>query len=182
MAWTAPMTAVANTSFTAAQFNTHVRDNLLETSPGKASAGVSNGSIPVKSGTNQITFRTPFTNTVLTSQSTSSGSYTNLSTTGPAVTVTTGTAAIVFVSASLINNSDNSSYVGYQISGATSLSPDGDERALRYGSATSNRESQFSYVYMHTTLTAGSNTFTCKYRTNGGTATFRNRTITVLPL
>lgn len=34
MAWTTPMTAVANEVFTAAQYNTYVRDNLLETAPG----------------------------------------------------------------------------------------------------------------------------------------------------
>jgi hypothetical protein len=32
------MTAVTNATFTAAQFNTHVRDNLLETAPAKATA------------------------------------------------------------------------------------------------------------------------------------------------
>lgn len=36
MAWTTPMTAVANEVFTAAQYNTYVRDNLLETVPAKA--------------------------------------------------------------------------------------------------------------------------------------------------
>lgn len=40
MAWTAPMTASANGTLTAAQFNTHVRDNLLETETAKATAAV----------------------------------------------------------------------------------------------------------------------------------------------
>jgi hypothetical protein len=38
MAWTAPGTAVGNTLLTAAFWNTHVRDNLLETAPAKATA------------------------------------------------------------------------------------------------------------------------------------------------
>lgn len=36
MAWTAPGTAVGNTLLTAAFWNTHVRDNMLETAPAKA--------------------------------------------------------------------------------------------------------------------------------------------------
>lgn len=36
MAWSTPITAVSGTILTAAQWNTHVRDNLLETMPAKA--------------------------------------------------------------------------------------------------------------------------------------------------
>ena len=54
MAWTAPMTAVANAVFTAAQFNTHVRDNLLETAPAKATT---TGGYFVATGTNTIVQR-----------------------------------------------------------------------------------------------------------------------------
>ncbi|GII42264.1 hypothetical protein [Planotetraspora phitsanulokensis] len=39
MAWSAPMTAVANSIFTTAAFNQYVRDNLLETAPAKATTG-----------------------------------------------------------------------------------------------------------------------------------------------
>ena len=37
MAWTAPMTAVSGSVLTAAQWNTNVRDNLLETAPANCS-------------------------------------------------------------------------------------------------------------------------------------------------
>lgn len=40
MAWTAPLTAALNGTLTAAQFNTHVRDNLLETEAAKATAAI----------------------------------------------------------------------------------------------------------------------------------------------
>lgn len=181
MAWTAPMTAVANTAFTAAQFNTHVRDNLLETAPGKATAGVSNGSLLAKSGTNAIAWRTPSQATVSTLQSTTSTSYTNLSTSGPAVTVTTGTRALVIISCSLQNNSTNSSYMSYAVSGATTVAAT-DAVAIRHrdGSGSSGEE-QMSRAYLHTSLTAGSNTFTAKYRVIGGTGSYQNRDITVIP-
>lgn len=181
MAWTAPMTAVANTAFTAAQFNTHVRDNLVETAPGKATAGVSNGSIVTKSGTNQIAFRTPSSAEIVTSQSTSSTGYTNLATTGPSVTVTTGSRALIIMSASLQNNSDNSSFVSVAITGATSDAA-ADDRALRHRDGTgSSGEEQMSHAYLFTSLTPGSNTFTAKYRVIGGTGTFRYRHLIVIP-
>lgn len=181
MAWTAPMTAVANTPFTAAQFNTHVRDNLLETAPAKATAGVTTGSYPVKTATNQIGFRQPSIVTVLTSQSTSNTSYSNLATTGPSATLTTGARALVAISCSLFNSGTNSSLMSVEVSGATSFSAT-DDHAIRHrdGTGTSGEE-QLSQVYMFTTLNPGSNTFTAKYRVIGGTGTYSNRHIVVLP-
>lgn len=181
MAWTAPMTAVANTAFTAAQFNTHVRDNLLETMPGKATAGFANGSFAVKSGTNQIAMRTPLVVSVDTQQSSSNTSYGNLSTVGPTITCTTGAGAICFWSASSLNSGSNSSLMSLQVSGATSFAAD-DNKALRHRDADSSGEEAFSMSYMYTTLNPGSNTFQCKYRVIGGTGTWQYRRLIVIPL
>lgn len=183
MAWTAPMTAVANTAFSAAQFNTHVRDNLLETAPGKATAGVANGSIPVKSATNQVTYRTPVIAAVATSQSTSSTSYVNLATSGPAVTVDTGANAIVLWHCSISNNSANSSYMSVAVSGATTIAAD-DDKGLRFREQGGDGSTvvHLGTNFMWTTLTPGSNTFTAKYRAFGGTATYFNRRLIVIPL
>lgn len=181
MAWTAPMTAVANTAFTAAQFNTHVRDNLLETSPAKATAGVTTGSHLVKSGTNQVAFRTSSSASVNTQQSTTSTSYTNLATNGPAVTVTTGTRALVIFNASITNSSTNSSFASVGVTGATSISAV-DDYAIRHRDGTgTGGEEQMGRAHFFTTLTAGSNTFTMKYRVIGGTGSFDNREIIVIP-
>ncbi|OII61222.1 hypothetical protein BJP40_06760 [Streptomyces sp. CC53] len=175
MAWTAPMTAVANTAFTAAQFNTHVRDNLLETAPAKATSG--GGRFFASSDTNTIVERRIHQAQVLTSQSTSSTSYTNLSTSGPTVTLTTGTHALVIVSAQFSNNtSDNSCFMSHEVSGATSISPN-DDRSLRL-QGTLNY--QGSHAFLWTTLNAGSNTFQAKYRVFSGTGTWLNRRITVM--
>jgi hypothetical protein len=178
MAWTAPMTAVANTAFTAAQFNTHVRDNLLETAPAKATGAVSNGSYFVKTATNSIVNRLAQTNGILTSQSRSSSSYGNLSTVGPAVTATTGTMALVLFACNVDNNSGNSSYMSVEVSGATSISAT-DDYAVRWLSSSANFSGGTHKLF--TTLTPGSNTFTAKYRVNGGTGTWDNRYVTVIP-
>ncbi len=54
MSWTAPMPAVAGAIFTAAQYNTFVRDNLNECAPAKASVV---GSYFTTSDDNQIAER-----------------------------------------------------------------------------------------------------------------------------
>lgn len=179
MVWTAPMTAVANTVFTAAQFNTHVRDNLNETAPAKATVA---GTLFVSDGVNSIAERVPSTAGVTTSESTTSAAYTDVATPGPAVTVTTGTRAIVAVT-SIVQNSSASqnSYASYAVSGASSIAAT-DDRAVIITAAAINQTLRGAAVYMETGLTAGSNTFTMKYRVTGGTGSFQNRRIVVIPL
>ena len=109
MAWTAPMTAVDNTIWTSSQWNTHVRDNLLETMAGKATTA---GRWFVSTGANAIAERVITQASVTTSQTTTSASFTDLATTGPAVTVTTGTKAIVFWGAAMSHSSANRSSIG----------------------------------------------------------------------
>ena len=80
MAWTAPRTAVAGATFSAAQFNANVRDNLNETAPAKATAA---SQLFVSTGPNAIAARVPSTARVDTAESTSSTSYVDLATPGP---------------------------------------------------------------------------------------------------
>lgn len=173
------MTAVANTVFTAAQFNTHVRDNLNETAPAKATTA---GTLFVAAGANSIAERVPSTAAVTTSETTGGTGYGALATPGPSVTVTTGTKAIVAV-ASLVQNSTigQNSYASYAVSGASAISAT-DDRAVLITAAAANQTLRASSVYMETALTAGSNTFTMQYRVTGGTGSFQNRRITVIPL
>ncbi len=126
--------------------------------------------------------REPTSALVATSETTASTSYTDLATAGPAVTVTTGTVALVIVSASLANDTAGRfAFMGYAVTGASSLGA-GDAIALSYESSAADDELQASWVSLRTDLTAGSNTFTAKYRAaTSGTATFKNRHITVLP-
>jgi phenylacetate-coenzyme A ligase PaaK-like adenylate-forming protein len=175
------MTATDNQTWTSAQWNTHVRDNLNETMPGKATAG--GGQWYITTGTNAIAARTISTATVATSQATTNTGYTDLTTVGPSVTVTTGTQALVFIAAHMQNNTaDQDASISYAVSGATTVAASDSWRAFVDGVAAANPE-RYGMVHFRTGLTAGSNTFTMKYRTGGATtATFQDRTIIVMAL
>lgn len=180
MAWTAPRTWVTSELVTAAIMNTHVRDNLLETAPAKVTAAAQ---LLVSTGPNAVAARQVDKATDLSNpETTASTSYTDTATAGPAVTVTTSTEAMLFFGAHMSNSSaGDECWVGYAISGATTLAASDSRAAM----ATSNAadDAYTSYITLNqTVLTAGSNTFTMKYRVTGGTGTFNHRRLTVIPL
>jgi hypothetical protein len=118
--------------------------------------------------------------TVTTQQSTTSATYTNLTTAGPAVTVTTSTKVLVIISAQLEAYGFESTYMSFEISGATTSAAT-DARSI-YSIGTSSDEMSLSAAQV-ITVTAGSNTFTAKYRCTGGSArSFENRHIFVMNL
>lgn len=180
MAWTSPMTAVANTALTAAQWNTHVRDNLLETAPGKASAA---GQTFVATAANAIAARVPTGATVITSQATTSTSYTDLTTVGPSVTVTTGTKAIVCMSTTLLNSGTSfGSFASYAVSGATTIAA-ADQWSLILDGTALNNPVRYGGIHFQESLNPGSNTFTMKYKADAtSSASFANRHLFVFPL
>jgi hypothetical protein len=177
MAWSAPMTAVSGSVFTASQFNQFVRDNLNETAPAKATTS---GAYFTVSNTNEITERIPQSGRTHLSQTTPTTSYTDLTTPGPEVTVDTGPFALVLVHGSLENSGAGSSRMAYEVSGASSIAP-ADNRGIGvFGTAGTGVVA--SGVALHTDLTPGTNTFTAKYRVASGTGTFLSRRIVVFPL
>lgn len=180
MAWTAPMTAVAGSVFTAAQFNANIRDNLAETAPAKATTP---GSYFTTSATNQITERVAATASVNASEQTTATTLSDLPTLGPLVTVTTGAQAFVVFTAEITNNTaSQAGRVGVDISGATTLAPDSN-KVLRQESSGTGEFQRASVAYLQTGLTPGANTFKMMYSTVGAsTATFNSRNITVLPM
>ena len=99
--------------------------------------------------------------------------------TGPAVTVTTGANAIVMCGGQLKPSAPATAtaYMGFAISGSTTLAAS-DTYAARtdYGWVSCQAIVQMG------SLTAGSNTFTAKYKSSTGTANFQHRWITVIPL
>jgi hypothetical protein len=117
--------------------------------------------------------------TVATAETTTSSSFTDLTTAGPAVTVTTGTTALVIVRASISTESaDRTANMGFAVSGATTI-------AASTTNCFSVRDVGSKSVIMASsviavTLTAGSNTFTAKYSSNGSNVEFANRNITVI--
>ena len=171
------MTFSSGAVLTAAQLNTHLRDNLNETAPAKASVA---GQIFAATGANAIAARLPSTATVATSQTTASTSYTDMATVGPAVTVNTGPMALVGVTSTSANNTSTSTYMGYDVSGATTIAAT-DARASVHDPGTVNKRLRFTAVTLQTGLTPGSNTFTSKYKVDGGTATYFARDIFVIP-
>lgn len=179
MAWSAPMTAVAGATFTAAQFNQFVRDNLNQTAPALATTA---SQLFVSTGANAIATRQPSTATVATSQSTATTTYVDLATAGPSVTVTTGTIAMVWFSAAQANaNADAQSNSSVAVSGASSVAANDAWRLMTDG-ITAGNFVRYGQFHCFTGLTAGSNTFTMKYRAGSGTSTFQSREILVLPL
>ena len=175
MAWTAPMTFTDGVPLTAAQLNTHLRDNLLETAPAKASTP---GSLFVTTGPNQISER-QFIH-ALGSQvvSTSSTSYENVEG-GPSITVETGTSALVWISAGVMNsNTVNQSLMSVAVSGATSIEAV-DQISIRLSG---DRWQNTANFHVFHDLQPGENTFTAQVRVSAGTGTFMQRRLTVLPL
>lgn len=179
MAWSAPMTAVAGATFTAAQFNQYVRDNLNATAVALATAV---SQVPVSTGANALAMRTPATASVATSQTTASTTYTDLTTPGPAITAITGTIAIVFIAAGMANNVSNSlTACSVAVSGASTLAASDAWAAYLDGNQASNF-SRVGVTHTFTGLTAGSNTFTMKYKVGSNTGSYQNREINVFPL
>lgn len=173
------MTAVAGATFSAAQFNQHVRDNLNETAPAKATAA---SQVPVSTGANAIAMRSPTSAAVAANETTTSTSYTDLATPGPVVTVTTGTIAIVWFAADIANNTSNSlAKCTVAVSGASTVAAS-DAWMLSLDGNAANNYSRPSMCHVFTGLTAGSNTFTMKYAVGSNTGSFRTRELNVFPL
>lgn len=176
MSWTAPMTAVAGSVFTAAQFNTFIRDNLLECPAAKA---LNPGAHFVTSATNQVTERVASGTAIFTTETTTSTAFTDLATVGPTITVTTGSNALICLSASIQNDGTGSVRMAYDVSGATTQAAADNRGIAHFGVA--NGGGVIGNPIWDPGLTPGINTFTAKYRVASGTGTFLSRRLAVIP-
>lgn len=122
---------------------------------------------------------TPQSAKVLPRETTTSTSYVALTTAGPAVSISTGTSALVTISANIDTSAVNYCYVSFAVSGATTLAAS-DSNAIYMGQFTANQLLSASSQFLITGLTSGVNTFTMQYKTTGGTAGFTIRSITVV--
>jgi hypothetical protein len=125
--------------------------------------------------------------TVTTSESTTSGTFTDLSTVGPAVTITTGSSAIVTITADLGQNSGSGhvTIAGVAVSGATTIAATSNAVIQANGDLIDDPNTgTYSSTFKISGLTPGSNTFTMKYRSSAGGATsiYENRHITVFAI
>jgi len=121
---------------------------------------------------------------VATGESTTSSSYVDLTTTTDTVTITIGANGLALVSivGALQSNAGGSmSFMGFAISGATTLAAS-DEYAIWNQSYDLNRSIKVGATFLMTGLTPGSTTFKAKYRADSNQATISERHISVVPL
>lgn len=122
---------------------------------------------------------------ISTNQTSSSTSYTDLSTAGPAVTVTVPASGsvIILMNTHIANSvSSNTSLMSLALSGANTVSAADDSRYTIIMQAAGNGYQTRSLVYLVEGLTPGSTTFTAKYRVSAGVGTWRHRQLTVIPI
>ncbi len=178
MAWTTPITAAANSTFTAAQWNAGVRDNLALEGPG---ISTSNGRLIVSNGANVIAEREIQQQVQLAVGTTTSTSYTATLTgggTSPFISITTGVGALVFMSSALSTTTSNSILVSVSVNAATPV----DARAIIQESIAASRDDRYGVTQSLLNLTGGTNTFEMQYKVTGGTGTFQKRVLIVMAL
>lgn len=122
---------------------------------------------------------TPATATTTGAETTSSGTYGNLSggATGPAVSLTTATILLLTLAFYFQNSgANNLNYMSAAISGATTTASADAHAVFGQGAGTGAPIWRTS-APARLTVTAGVNTATSQYKTNGGTLTSGNRVI-----
>lgn len=176
------MTAASGAVFTAAQYNIHVRDNMLELGVAKATTI---GESFAGSGANSVSARVATASTNVTAfEATASTTWVDLTTVGPSVTVDTGTKALVIYNVALGSNTTNAgTHCAFEVSGATTISASTIESS--YGTIFTDGTVNSNYSRLGKAqvlaLTPGSNTFKMKYRVSSGTGSFFRRQIIVIP-
>jgi hypothetical protein len=181
MGWTTPLTAVASTALTAAQWNASVRDNLLMTAPAQATTA---GAIFAATGTNAIGQRIPGTFSVAGGETTTSATYTGTlsggaGSAGPGFPITTGVKALVaFHCRQSTSVSTTNVWTSVAVSGASTIAA-----SDQWSTSMDIVSSQIFHglTYVETGLTAGTNTFQMQYRVSGGTGTYASRRLNVVP-
>jgi hypothetical protein len=118
-----------------------------------------------------------------TSETSTSTSYTDLATPGPAVTLNTGTKALVIIQSRMyVAAGSTDVFASYAVSGATTIAA-GNSRAIALGASGVNLPAiGVSAASLLTGLTAGSNTFTMKYRVSGSTGNWDRRWLSVIDM
>jgi hypothetical protein len=184
MAWSAPLTAVANAALNASDWNASVRDNLNSTAVALATTA---GRWFVATGATALAERAIVQNTVDTAEPlVNTTTYTNIATNGPIVSsVITGTQALVFINARLSNATASvQSWASYEVTGASTVVAN-DNWAIVAESPTLTQLWRQGATNLHTGLTAGGigNTFRMQYRVeSASTGTFATRRLQVMAL
>lgn len=192
MAWTVPITFVPGTVLTASQLNIHVRDNLNEMAPARASAA---NSIFVTTGKHQIREQFPQFDfyegsASSTTEQTTSHDFVDLKFVGPDVTTHVTFGALVSLSVRVNNTAANAfCIVSFGVTkvpnnddlDAEEIHPPSDERSLLFETAVANQDQAGGYTTLIGVPEPGDYTFTMKYRVTAGTGTFYRRWLSVIP-
>lgn len=191
MAWTSPMTFEPNAVLTAAQLNTHLRDNLLETAPSKATQV---GSLFFTQGPYRLAESTIQVSRIGDDQHLENDSWSDLARKGPVVTVTTRDRALVVLACRMGNDNINgriaadypagegTSYMGFEVKGDSDIDPS-DSRCLQLAGRNSTFLTVSGCIFVVEDLEPGVNIFTAKYKTSGGSnGEFSDRFLGVIPL
>lgn len=114
----------------------------------------------------------------------STGSFVDLATVGPAVTLATGTRAKVTISCDVkmtTSFSGNTAFMSFEVSGDSSLAADNARAVWINGHSgfDTNFNIPLERTFIVEGLTAGSNTFTAKFKKDGQNWSFGNRRIIV---
>jgi hypothetical protein len=178
VAWVTPPTFVSGNVLTAAQLNI-LSGDLNTTASALASAA---GQWFISTAANTLAARSIVTTAVATSETTSSSTFVGLTTPGPLWTLTTGLFALVMATVQMTNNTANGACAsGIDVTGATTIAANDGDAIRSRGNGTAE-ELRATGVFM-LALTAGSNTFNIRYKTNGtGTGAFSNRTLIVMAM
>ena len=122
---------------------------------------------------------TPVGSEILTNQTTSSTSFTDLATAGPSVTLVTGTTALVAFNTFMnLDPANEAAYISIAISGASTIAASNDIAAEFYVPSTT-AQGTIGKTLIIGGLTAGTNTFKMQYRVNTGTVEFLRRELVV---
>lgn len=176
MAWSTPMTWVANQILTAAQLNAQLRDNCLALDVAQCTT---QGSSIVATGLNTLGEVIPAQSTIIGSNNLTSTTY--VATAANSVTAVTGDTALIMNSCRMQNNTANKAvFCSWAISGATTQAAS-DSWALETDGLGANCPCQMASFHLYTGLTPGTNTFTQQIRVDAGTGTVQNRQIAVWP-
>lgn len=121
----------------------------------------------------------PRANNVDTTETSTSLTYTDLTTVGPAVTLLTGAAVIVTLTAQMANSGAGAGTIAaFAVSGASTIAANDNQSIANQTTVAQTASGSFNV----TGLTPGLNTFTMKYRVGATTGTWLRRNIAVTPM
>lgn len=177
MTWSTLPAYSDGNALTAAQV-TAIKDNINETAPAKATT--EGYWFIAGSSANTINQRAILESSILTQESSTRTTYGNLATTGPTVTITTGSQAIVSITAQMFQAGGDNIYMSYAVSGATTAASS-DTRSLAF-QAGANDAIRATATTLHS-LTGGSNVFKAEYKNSAATSgTWDDRLVLVMAL